>query len=437
MSTDDTGTFKGDSPGKKLARVRHWISAANWMGTMGVPFEGALVLAGHGGDISTLMGLGFDPKKITAVDRARELAEYTGELYPESNVIYGDVATAARTDPRPNDFTYNATHLDFCNGLTVENIETIAHTVMGASTLPCWIGVTMMKGREQAGDKSPLVPKMGRRERRELQKLCRKYYPEDTVMPELYSGGSFDIVRYMAMAEQRLRMVNRWACEKLQAKYPGARMTGRKFPFLRTGKLSCMGQNMVRADVLRQCVNAVLWRAGEGRSAVRVRPVVVFGYHSGEGRKQGGGTSFITIGMVAYSQQHSAYLNEVIDGPDSTLMTSENMRLDLGLRGLKHFAIDMSRGFSSEEIALTLDIKKGVIAAWKAHDTMGTYDDEIAEMTKNNIGCQFLGDMVQCQLGWGKLASSLSMDDITEEEIIRMQAENFARRASGGPRWEE
>ena len=148
MMTTNDGSFKGDSPGKKLARLRHWLAAAIWMDVMSINYRGALVLAGHGGDVSTLKGMGFDPSSITAVDRVKSLVDYTSELYPDVFVGHGDVTDPASTGGRP----YNAAHLDFCGGLTVENIKAVADVAAGAVTFPCWIGVTLMKGRELVGD---------------------------------------------------------------------------------------------------------------------------------------------------------------------------------------------------------------------------------------------------------------------------------------------
>ena len=84
-----------------------------------------------------------------------------------------------------------------------------------------------------------------------------------------------------------------------------------------------------------------------------------------------------------------------------------------------------------------LDLKKEVVAAWKAHDTMGTYDHEIAEMTKARIGASFYTDKFEpCRLGWGFVQSDPeegAPQDASLAAIKKMRE----RRLSGGPRWEE
>jgi len=434
--TDDTGTFKGDSPGKKLARLRMWLSATSWMRAMGVPYDGALVLAGHGGDISTLMGAGIDPGTITGVDIAEREAQYTGELYPGSTIIRGDVGKYARLAPsqRPGYGRYNAAHLDFCNGITPENLLAIADVIKGTSTLPCWIGVTVQKGREAKGDKSLLVPNWGRKDRREIGKLLKKKSPGDGVSREMLSSGVFDPTKYLAMCESRARRI--WKTKGLTYRQV-RKECGNSSPFLSTGRLSKTGQGMVRADVIRQCLNTMLLGVGAEAESIRLRCVHVSGYHSGEGRKQGGGSGFVTIGFIAYVDWQGKLVDELCKKAGHLLMTFENTDLDIGMRGLKHYAIDLTRAFSSKQVGLMLDLKKEVVAAWKAHDTMGTYDHEIAEMSKARLGASFYTTaMEQCHLGWG-LVQADPGEGTCASASEHASKECRERRQSGGPRWEE
>ena len=433
MTTDGSGTFKGDSPGKKLSRLRHWLSASSWMRALGIPYDGALVLAGHGGDASTLMGLGIDPASITAVDLARGAAEYTAELYPEVNVIFGDVGRLARIHPahRPGLSKYNAAHLDFCNGITPDNLMAIADVIKGASTLPCWIGVTVMKGREAKGDKASLLPDWGRKQRREIQRLLKRAQPGDEITLEMFSSGVFDPKMYIEMAERRARRV--WRGEKGGRSYPEIRkLYGNASPFLSTGRLSKTGQGMVRSDVIRQCLNAIL--LGEDISLYCVN---VSGYHSGEGRTPGGGSGFVTMGFIAHAGSQAETVRSFTREFGHLLLTFENTDLDVGLRGLKHYAIDLGAAFSSKQIGLMLDVKKEVVAAWKAHGTMGSYDHELAEMAKARLGASFYtSEMEPCKLGWG-VVQSMAEGGSDLDACVSAAEEMHARRSSGGPRWEE
>ena len=432
----EEGTFKGDSPGKKLARLRSWQACTSWMRAMNIPYQGSLVLAGHGGDISTLTGLGIDPRTITAVDEAEREAKYTAELYPDSTVILADVGKYARVHPsqRPGHGKYNAAHLDFCNGITPENLLAIAEVVKGATTTPSWISVTVQKGREAKGDKAQLVPAWSRKDRRAMQKTLKRCYPGDSVTREMLSSGVFDPIEYCRMTERRARQIY---MEDGKSYREVRKTLGNASPFLSTGRLSKTGQGMVRADVIRQCVNAMLLGVGSGGESIRLKCVHVSGYHSGEGRKQGGGSGFVTAGYIAYVDWQEKIIHDLSENLGHMLMTCGNMDLDIGLRGLKHYAIDLTKLFSSKRVGLMLDLKKEVVAAWKAHDTMGTYDHEIAEMTKARIGASFYTDKFEpCRLGWGFVQSDPeegAPQDASLAAIKKMRE----RRLSGGPRWEE
>ena len=420
----DNGSFRGDSPGKKLSRLKHWLAAANWMGVMEVGYRGALVLAGHGGDVSTLKGLGFDPSSITAVDRVKSLADYTAELHPDVFVGHGDVTDSASRGGRP----YNAVQLNFCGGLTVENIKAVADAVRGACTLPCWVGVTFMKGREQVGDKRKLVPKLSRADRKALKRACRECYPDDVVMAEMFTHGQFDLKRYLALCEARLRRY-----------YEGIVAAGDPSfcspLFARSNKLTSLGQSMIRADALRQCLNAILWDAGPQHMNVRLNLVNLYSYHSGDGKNRGSGTPFVTAGFIAYAESQTEWVARSVETYGEVLMGMNNTKLDIGLRGLKHYAIDLLRLYSPAEVAQMLDIRKGTVVAWKAHATMGTYKEELAEMAKNGVGLTGRGSSkpVPSPSGWGKTGSSDV--HVTLNEMARLRDEGKERRMAGGPRW--
>ena len=69
-------SYKGDSPNKKVVRCNVWLFLLDIMHALGIKPKAALVLAGHGGDLSVLSGgvhaLGQDANKFirnsTAID---------------------------------------------------------------------------------------------------------------------------------------------------------------------------------------------------------------------------------------------------------------------------------------------------------------------------------------------------------------------------------
>lgn len=409
ISVNDLGSYKGDSPGKKITRARLWLSAANWMNALGIPYRGALVLTGHGGDIATLKGFGFNPASITSVDRVPTLTATAKAEHPGSYIVTGEVDEVAQHRH------YNAVHLDFCNGINVENIQTIANVVRGATTLPCWIGVTMLKAREQIEDKGPLVPDLNRRRRQEMR---REYRNDDmSVAAELMTYGVLDPKALRALAHDRLYRI--FKPEVFAQPNEHFRM------FYKNGDRTSLGSAMVRVDLLRQAVASQLWEEKIG-----LRPVVVYAYHSGEGKKQGDGTPFFTAGYIAHHQSQAyGVLNSTLEL--GALMRYEDLGKNLGLRGLKHCALDLMHMLPLAEVSQILSIKRGTLGAWKAHNTMGKYSFEIPDMARGGVGFTFISGRPpqQSTLGWGRTAGSNNFPD--SDALMRELNQRRRKRIAG------
>ena len=399
-------TYRGDSAGKKITRARLWLAAANWMRNFGAPYYGSLVLTGHGGDISTLKGWGFKPESISAVDRVHSLTTAAGAKHPRCFLATGDVDQIAQHRK------YNAVHLDFCNGLTVENILTVAEVVRSAPVVPMWLGVTFLKGRGQNESRSPLVPDLSRSERKARKRL---YIDQDnTVAASLMSHGVFDHGLLRKLGEKRLRRYMPPSSD-LAGIGPSNRVYDKHC------RLTPLGRALIRADILRQAVMAQLHE-----EEIILRPLVVYSYHSGVG-KRGSGTPFVTVGYVVYPQVLDEHIRKTTL-ECGALMRFEQLPTDLGLRGLKHCALDLLAGYDVRQVAQILDIKPGTVNAWKAHDTMGTYRPEMAEMAENCIGfTSYDGNTVQCELGWGQtegggkgIERSKIMDFMKQRRLARI-----------------
>jgi len=403
-------TYRGDSAGKKITRARLWLSAANWMRNIGAPYCGSLVLTGHGGDISTLKGWGFKPESISAVDRVHSLTIAAENKHPDCFLATGDVDQIAQHRK------YNAVHLDFCNGLTVENILTVTEVVRSAPVVPMWLGVTFLKGREQKESKSPLVPDLSRTERKALKRL---FISEDNeVAASLMSHGVFDLCLLRKQAEKRLRRCMPPAVDR---DAPSCRI------YDKHSRLSPLGKALVRVDILRQAVMSQLHDEG-----ISLRPLVVYSYHSGVG-KRGSGTPFITVGFVVYPSSLRKHIEDTVMDCGA-LMRFEQLPTDLGIRGLKHCALDLLEGQNAKQVAQILDITHGTVNAWKAHDTMGTYRSELAEMAKNAVGFHYMnptGGLTPCELGWGMVRTGGSGVDM-DKAIDAMEARRKARMNGAG-----
>ena len=196
----------------------------------------------------------------------------------------------------------------------------------------------------------------------------------------------------------------------------------------RHSRLTPLGKAMVRSDILRQAVTAQL-----SDDNIVLRTVVVYSYHSGLG-SQGSGTPFVTVGFIVCHETQA----EIIDDAMMDLgcfFRYEQLPTDLGIRGLKHCALDLLAHRSTKEAAQILDIRPGTVAAWKAHDTMGTYRDEISEMAENYIGfTSFVGqgECKSCSYGWGRTSLKVHRPRSSEQVMHDMERRRVARMSGAG-----
>ena len=349
-------TYKGDSPGKKATRARLWFHAAKWMQTIDQPYRGALVLAGHGGDISTLEGLCIDTSKVTAVDIAPDAAEYCAELYPNCNVVCGDAAKVSET------VEYNVAHLDFCNQLNVDNIYTIRQVALNAKK-PAYIGVTMLKGREQSSEcKQKLMPPMSSAVRRRV----RSYHigQKDMVAAHfLHATKPFDPRKAIKSAEELLRKgFDPHHDKTVPPSHSLFTANGRR--------LSGLGSAMARADVVHTLLDLSTWGTD-----VLTRVVLVTAYQSRT--SYGHGTPFFTMGLAVeegwdnYDKRTSLLMDA-----NSSLLFMRSLLGGYEKDCLKLMAVELANLYSASEVAKILDVKTAQVAAWKAHNTMGTYNNK-------------------------------------------------------------
>lgn len=357
-------TYKGDSLGKKANRAHLWVQTARWMQTLNQDCTGVLVLAGHGGDISTLKGLGISPEKIIAVDLAKDAAEYCKELYPGIETAHGDVAEVCKT------VSYNAAHLDFCNGLSVDNLRTIKEVMLNADDT-AYISITMMKGREFGLEsKDKILPKVSPKELRVHRKDCidRK----DWIAAHFLDAKKpFDPRKMIEAGAKKVRV---HFTPKLYTNKHGEREELQLYS--PTGKnLTGLGLAVARASVLHEILNACVWYHG-----IRIKPVLVTTYQSRT--KHGNGTPFYTVGFVV-SREERVWLKVRKMLSPATSFSAQFMRMFSLLKGeeeisVRRIAIELAGSgmYSSEEVANILDINHMKVAAWKAHATMGSYDDE-------------------------------------------------------------
>lgn len=339
-------SYVGDSPGKKLSRMRMWCNASQLMSILGIPFKGAYVLAGEGGDVSVLRGMGMDPRKITAVDLDPDYAEFCGDLHGCKHIT-GEAGEMSRRA------SYNAAHMDFCNGLTAENAKTVADVVRNSASYPMMVGVTMMKGREHKKRPTNVIVDLPRSDRRRLLRENRKAKVE--LGNQLIRGGTFD----PGLEIQHAR-------ERLKTQFSELSKGGLTTP---KGKLNPLGTGMVRIDALRHTVNSLLIPDG-----ISLLAVSCYTYHSKS--KQTGGTPFVTGMLIAapdhYIRQLQGYLAATV--AEHRMLVFHHLSASESWASLKPTILNLAQGVSVQTLALLFDMQASTIIAWKAHATRGTYE---------------------------------------------------------------
>lgn len=340
-------TYAGDSPGKKLARARMWLNASAVMTTLQVPFEGAYVLSGEGGDLSVLDAMGFPKEKLIGVDLDPDYAEYCALENPGTQWAAGEAGKLA------SKFRYNASHMDFCNGLTAENVRTVADVVLNAATVPMMMGLTIMKGREHKPRKMPegivTIPRGFRRdEAKRMRKVGLK------CGAQMLRRGIFDPGLEISYAKQRMR------------DFHDGKMSG--FSFDDSGKCNPLGNAMARIDAFRHCVNALIFSSG-----LELITLSVYGYHSKSSKTSG--TPFVTGLMVAVPFEYSRRVTEIAINQLSHMISYECLSAKDSYSCLIPSVLELTKLLSNEEAGKLYGVDPKSIAAWKAHATRGSYDD--------------------------------------------------------------
>lgn len=136
-------TYKGESPGKKLARIKFWDHVIEQLAGRAGPI---VVLASREmGDYSALAALGHGGRTI-AVDRCPSAVEQGRSKFPNSDVRCGDVADIVRTIGEPIACAF----LDFCAPICPETVAT-SRAVLRCLRPGAIFAVGLLKGREQDG----------------------------------------------------------------------------------------------------------------------------------------------------------------------------------------------------------------------------------------------------------------------------------------------
>jgi len=355
-------TYKGDSPGKKLSRFRAWSLILQAANRLQVPYQGAYVLAGEGGDLSVLRGWGLPMDTVTAVDFDQDWLDYCNEAYPGVQTACGEAGELSER------FNYSFAHLDFCGGLTAANIRTVADVAWNVGSLPSIIAVTMLKGREHMGaPRRVLTGGIPRARRRRHAIHNRKM--GNPVGAYVLSAERLDPRRLLEITEQQFRsnlQFEKYIGLQTDGDYNGSKI------YRRNGRLAPFGKAMLRAMALQgaaQALSSALYGRHPG-DGPWFTCIGVVGYHSR--CSVSGGTPFFTA-IFAITQPHESekIQKELLQNNTNFLFHSLDIEHSLGR--LAPTAVEFAKMLPIEQVADLFDVPVKTVIAWKAHATRGTY----------------------------------------------------------------
>ena len=359
---DVKSTYVSGSPGKKVARFFTWVAMENLAKRLGTQAERCLVLAGHGGDIS--LGDLLHNDKVTAVDLDLELVEFCREKFPWVDVRHGNVVDVAK------DIDFNFVHLDFCNGLCLQNIRTIRDVIMEMS-LPGVVAVTLMKGREAKEQiKGDLRPPINGQIRRALHSIRRKAGHGPGL--QMLKGRTFD----PALEIERSRVHMR-KCAK--------RDMG--IDILKAGKMGSMDTAIVRAYALSRSVDALT----EGTDRVLGMPISTMGYLS-KSEISRGVPMFSTVmplmlrtGTEEFEEFSLSLLDEKRFGNLTAALSGKGRDAEEELRS-QVLKVMQSREDGGGELtpiiaARAFNMPVGIVRAWKAVETRQNRETTLKEVS--------------------------------------------------------
>lgn len=340
----NNSSYKGDSPGKKVTRLRLWLHIRTLCRALNLPYVGTLVLAGEGGDLSVLKGMGTDLSTVVAIDYDSFLIEWCNELYPDVIAMVGEAGEMSEVAD------YNIAHLDFCGGLRQpENIVTLAKVVQNAQTHPAMIALTMQKCREGTAVR-PLVENIPRAVQEAL--LAEAIKRKDPVGTHIFRGNRFDA-----------RLVLKQSNARMRSMLPISPQTIARHFYRRDGALGDLGHAMVRADAMRWCAEWLLagWNFQKGSDPVVLRLVGAYTYQSDTRYKKG--QPYLTALYAAMPVAQEAAVMASLKGVGIQRFDAWDQKTSLS--GLRTTALDMIKHIPEVQVAQMLDIDKVRISNWQ------------------------------------------------------------------------
>jgi len=387
-------TYKGDSPGKALIRIRAWSAIRATMSRLGIPFQGAMVLAGEGGDLGVMDGMGFPMNKVVAVDRDPFMVDWCKHHYPDVIPGKGELMDVAASGILP----YNTAHIDMCGGVRlVDNLITVARVARGIHTHPAVIAVTMLKGRE-AKARCGLMDGVYRGTRERLMKAARK--KGDALAEHVYSGKKWDSLKMRKLVEGLMKE----GAEEHPEMGVGI--------FKKNGRLTSLGMGMSRAVLLHHVVE-YLWEAWDEQGSstlpmgqkLHMQQAGVMVYHSGTKDDGKDGMPYVTVLYLIYNTPQMSWVQNWMHragehhrrtGETGGVFPYETLTFKTAMESFKPTIAAMARIQDHDKVATMFGINVKSIPAILAHDTRGSYNGKALWRPQ-----RVLLPSDQQDLGWG------------------------------------
>lgn len=374
-------TYKGDSPNKKLTRGFGWLRACQTLDTLDVLPIGAVVLAGHGGDIEPLSAAASIYFKDDEIQDPYFMRQHTTAIDIDPKCVercvqeFGCSGLIGKAEDHFHKLKYNMTHMDFCGQIGVDNLHTLVEAIANANG-PSFHLVTFLKGREQDNESCTndkllkrIYASSNRKERRNYAKELSNSHHERHLV-SLLKRGKLDVKKGLKSLEKDLDRF-------LLTRHIEMRSVYKR----NNGKLTAFGSTFLRQQYLKSVLDVVL------AETHAIEFVWGCGYQSNTNKNSG--IPLITFGLMALPVKNQSEIQSSAE-PYRRLkeMREQNWHIDHGARffgttegelELKKFAISCERFMSLDLAAKIFNIDPLSIVAWKAHATRGSYGKEMAE----------------------------------------------------------
>jgi hypothetical protein len=343
-------TYKGDSPGKKLARLNFWSQVLLHLGSKRFFSGKHLVLASQdGGDIQLLMALGVRPHHIIAVDLDQRALEVCRRAYPDVRYEQGDVAKIVEKYSRSLECAY----LDFCGPLSDAMMDRARRVVGAGMKDRSLIGMTFMHGREKG------------------EKRLSALELKDQTLRTLEGIGEEDARKAFAQCVRAgHRVVRDLTFEQFYAQQKAElsdthhmdRMAGI------SARFEILGYEMVKMSHTGKCAPLGVYLAFYRSTTATNRGTTMLTYL---GRVVRGLPSW---NQKKFQRKLSAMLREMMEAPliPEHIHVTDDKAMREAVLGLCENFADVSDRPADEVnsiIGSLFGVSAGTIRAWKAHDT--------------------------------------------------------------------